>query len=193
MAKSSSLYDWGFKTKAENLSIKYREELKRSKFDPLDAFTLAEHLDIPIFTVDEAFEGNEDHPSYSHMNDTAKFNALWMPNEDGERIVIHNSNHSAKRQQSNLMHELAHIILNHTIPEDIAKVCMLYNLHYYNKKQEAEAKFLGACLQLTKPSILWARKENWSFQKVSDHYSASVEMVTFRFNTIGIRQTANQE
>jgi hypothetical protein len=188
MAKSNSIYEWGFKTKAENLAIQYREELNRSKFDPLNAFALAEHLDIPIFTVDEAFKGSEDHPSYLQMSDTSKFNALWMPNEDGERIVIHNSNHSAKRQQSNLMHELAHIILNHAIPEDFAKVCMLYNLHYYNKKQEEEAKFLGACLQLTKPSILWAKKENWSLTKVSDYYSASIEMVNFRFNIIGARR-----
>jgi hypothetical protein len=190
MPRNNSIYDWGFKTKAENLSLHYREQIGRSKFDPLDALALAEHLDIPVFTVDEAFDGNKHHPSYTTMSDTAKFNALWMPNEDGERIIIHNSNHSVKRQQSNLMHELAHIILEHTIPEEIAKVCMLYNLHYYNKKQEAEAKFLGSCLQLTKPSILWARKENWSFDKISDYYSASIEMVGFRYNMVGLRPFA---
>ncbi|WP_439516269.1 ImmA/IrrE family metallo-endopeptidase [Sediminibacterium sp.] len=185
MPRNNTVFEWGFKTKAENLSIQYREELGISKFKPLSAFELAQHLDIPIFTVDEAFDGNRNHPAYTIMNDPAKFNALWMPNEDGERIIIHNSNHSLYRQQSNLMHELAHIILGHVIPEEIGRVCMLYNLHYYNKKQEAEAKFLGACLQLTKPSILWVKKNNWSQEKISEYYTASSEMVRFRCNSIG--------
>lgn len=185
MPRNNSEYVWGFKTKAENLALQYREEIGISKFNPLSASRLAQHLDIPIFTVEEAFEGNKNHPAYLVMSDTSKFDALWMPNEDGERIIIHNSNHSPYRQQSNLMHELAHIILEHRIPDEIGKICYLYNLHYYNKIQEAEAKYLGACLQITKPSILWVKKNKWPENKISEYYSASNDLVRFRCNMIG--------
>lgn len=185
MPRNNSVFVWGFKSKAEKIAVQLRVELGISPFKPLSASTLAKHLEIPIFTVEEAFCDDKNHPAYPVLSDTSKFNALWMPNEDGERIIIHNSNHSLYRQQSNLMHELAHIILDHSIPEEIGKVCMLYNLHYYNKQHEAEAKFLGACLQLTKPSILWVKKNNWSEEQISKYYTASNEMVRFRCNAIG--------
>ena len=191
---NKSDFVYGFKSKAENLAIKYREELGLTKFKPLNAFILAKHLDIPIFSVEDAFKGNENHPDYLKLNNTDCFNALWMPNCDGDKIIIHNSNHSAFRQQSNLMHELAHIILDHKIPDEIAKICSLYKLHYYNKEQEGEAKFFGACLQITKPAVLWVLKENWTEERISQYYSASNEMVKYRLNVSGakkIRQYLN--
>jgi hypothetical protein len=41
-------FKYGFKAQAERLSEKYRTELGISKFDPLDAFNLAAHLQIPM-------------------------------------------------------------------------------------------------------------------------------------------------
>ncbi len=183
-----SLFERGFKTIAEQKSILIREELSISKFKPLDAFKLAEHKQIPIFSVDDVFAENKTHPSYAFMSNPGKFNALWMPNEDGDKIIIHNSNHSPYRQQSNLMHELAHIILEHEMPDDIAQLCKLYNLHYYNKKDEQEAKYLGACLQIPKPGLLWAIKENWTIDQISQFFTASPEMVNYRLNSIGARK-----
>lgn len=188
---SKSLLQRGFKTKAEELAVKYRENLGLSKFKPLDAFKLAEHLDVSIFTVDEIFEGNELHPSHAKMNDKEMFDAMWMQNAYGDKIILYNPNHSKCRQQSSLMHEMAHLILKHEIPEEISKVCMMYNLHYYNKVQEQEAKFLGACLQLTKASLMWALKENWTHEKISEYYSASIDMVRFRLYSSGAIKQRN--
>lgn len=182
---SKTLLKRGFKSKAEELSVELRTELGLSKFKPLDAFMLAKHKEIPIFSVDEAFEGNKLHPAYCFMSNPEKFNALWMPNADGDKIIIHNSNHSAYRQQSNLMHELAHIILEHEMPKGIAEVCKLYNLHYFNKEQEQEAKYLGGCLQISRPALMWVLKEKWSTQKIAQYYSASEEMVRFRLYSSG--------
>lgn len=187
---SKSLLKRGFKTGAERTSENYRSKLKISKFDPLDAFDLAKYLDVPIVGVDEL---REDLASniFSTLRDLSKFSAMWLPNSDGDKIIIHNNYHSKKRQQSNLMHELAHIILGHSIPDDRAKLCLMLGLHYFNEEQEQEAKYLGGCLQITRPGLQWALKRNYSEDEMSDYFNASVDMVRFRLNTTGVlRQRA---
>lgn len=186
-----SLLQRGFKAKAERISESYRDELGISKFDPLDAFDLANHLNIPVVGVKDLHRdlGSE---NYSRVSNVDKFSAMWMPNEDGDKLIIHNNFHSLKRQQSNLMHELAHIILGHSIPEEKAKLCHLFGLHYYNEEHEQEAKHLGGCLQITRPGLLWALKSGYTEMEISDHYKASIDMVQYRIRVTGVRkQRAN--
>ena len=52
---SKSILPRGFKAEAERIAEFYRQELKISKFDPLDAFLLAEFLDMPVFSVIDVF------------------------------------------------------------------------------------------------------------------------------------------
>lgn len=189
---SKSVLKRGFKAEAERLAEQYRGELNLSKFDPLDAFLLAKHLEIPIFSVEEAFEGDKNNPHFSIMSNTSLFSAMWMPNEDGDKIIIHNANHSYYRQQSNIMHELAHIIRKHEMPEETAQLCWLFNLHYYNPVHEQEAKYLGGCLQITRAGLLWAVKTH-SEEQISKYYNASSEMVRFRLNATGVlKQLGNK-
>ncbi|OLY95705.1 protein of unknown function [Cnuella takakiae] len=181
---SKSFLKRGFKAEAERIAERCREEVGVSKFDPLDAFALARHLDIPVISLDELDDFPEKH--LNKLRQPSKFSAIWMPNEDGDKIIIHNTRHSAKRQQSNLMHELAHIIRNHEVPEDIARLCLLLNLHYYNKEQEEEAKYLGGCLQISRAGLQWALKRNFTREEIADHFNASIEMVVYRLNTTGV-------
>lgn len=182
---SNFKFKYGFKAKAERLSEEHRTQLSLTKFDALDAFLLADHLDIPIITIDE-LKASLPSNFYKTLCDTDKFSAMWTVNEDGDKFIIHNNHHSPKRQQSNLMHELAHIILNHQISPEAARLCFLTGLHYFNKEQEQEAKYLGACLQITRPGLLWALKQGFSNSKISDYYKASPEMVTYRLNISGV-------
>jgi hypothetical protein len=181
---SKSVLRRGFKAEAERKSEKCRSDLGLSKFASLDAFQLASHLAIPIVPVDTFTELPED--KLAILSNPDKFDAMWMPNEDGDKIIIHNNHHSAKRQQSNLMHELAHILEGHSIPVEAARLCLLYGLHYYNKEQEEEAKFLGSCLQISRPALQWAIKNGLTPDQISDHFNASIEMVRFRLNASGV-------
>lgn len=182
---SKSLLERGFKAKAERLSEKFRNELAISKFAPLDAFDLAKHLEIPIFSVLELKDDLQP-TQYDRLSDPKKFSAVWMPNCDNEKIIIHNNFHSKKRQQSNLMHELAHIILGHEIPDEQARLCFLLGLHYYNPVHEEEAKYLGGCLQITRPGLLWCIKNGDSESEISEYYVASTEMVSYRLRITGV-------
>lgn len=182
---SKSLLKRGFKAMAERLSESFRTELGISKFAPLDAFDLAKHLKIQIFSVLE-LKDDLNVKDYARLSDPDSFSAMWMPNSDNEKIILHNNFHSGKRQQSNLMHELAHIILGHEIPEEQARLCSQLGLHYYNPVQEEEAKYLGGCLQLTKPALLWATKKGDSEAVISDYYVASTDMVKYRLRITGV-------
>ncbi len=106
---NKSLLKRVFSIEAESIAIYYREELGISKFDPLDAFELATYLEVPIFSIEEAFDKENSNSFYQTLSNTEKFDAIWMKNQDGDKIIIHNTNHSESRQQSNIMHELAHI------------------------------------------------------------------------------------
>lgn len=183
---SKSLLRRGFKKEAEDIGERYRAELSLAETDPLDAFILAKHLEIPVFSVSNAFEGEENNSSFIRLNNPANFSAMWMPNEDGDKIIIHNDKHSPARQQSNIMHEIAHILLEHSIPNEVAKLCALYGLHYVNPLHEEEAKCLGGCLQMTRKCLEWAYTNLKTENKIAEYYNASVDMVKFRTNSTGV-------
>jgi Zn-dependent peptidase ImmA (M78 family) len=190
---SKSVLERGFKTLAEKISEDLRKELRIAKFDPLDAFKLAAHLNAPVFSVSEVFADEPTSPQAILLNNPDLFSAMWMPNAEGIKLIIHNSNHSKFRQQSNIMHELSHIIRKHEIPDETARLCLKFNLHYYNPIHEQEAKYLGGCLQITRAGLLWALKQGMSHTEISEYYCASHEMVKYRLGITGAeRQRAFQ-
>ncbi|HEX7846698.1 MAG TPA: ImmA/IrrE family metallo-endopeptidase [Chitinophagaceae bacterium] len=189
---AKSVLPRGFKTTAEKLSEQYRKEMGISIFAPLDAFALADYLDVQVFSVDEMFIGKLDHPEYQTMSDTQRFSAMRTYNKAEEKLIIHNTNHSPYRQQSNLMHELAHFIRNHEISDEVAQACAQFNLHYYNPLHEEEAKFLGGCLQITIPGLRWKLKNHCSIEHISEYYNASIEMVKYRIKITGVQKQYGQ-
>jgi hypothetical protein len=62
------------------------------------------------------------------------------------------------------------------------------DLRYYNPHHEEEAKYLGGCLQIPKPGLLWKLKEECTEEEISDYFFASVDMVKYRMNILGIRK-----
>lgn len=179
MAKTSVLAR-GFKTQAEKIAEDFRIKLKVAKTARLCAFDLAKFLTIPIASCEELLD------SSSVYNIKNTFNAMWFRNVDGDKVIIHNTTQSPHRQQSNLMHELAHIIRDHSVPEYIKTLKLPMNLYYYNEVHEEEAKYLGGCLQLPRCALLWALKQGYSKDKISDYYLASPEMVQYRINATGV-------
>lgn len=184
---SKNYLERGFKSRAEEMGIYYRQQLSISKFDPLDAFELAKHLQIEVFTLNEIFISNPDNAHFKHLSEPSNFSATWMPNSDGDKIIIHNTSHSSYRQQSNIMHELSHIILGHEIPEEYARLAAQFGLICYDPKAEQEAKYLGGCLQITRPGLQWAIKR-FNHDEISKYYSASMEMVRYRLGVTGVER-----
>lgn len=177
----------GFKAKAEKIAVNYRKELLIHPCGSLCAFKLAEHLNIPVYEATEFLKLPKEIARLSGVGEEdCGWSALTMITQAGNTIIIHNPYHSPARQQSNMMHELAHIICKHSI--DLSKYDMTIpiGMTYFNEIQEEEAKCLGATLQMPRPGLLWAMKRNMDKTNIALHFNASVDMVTYRLNTTGV-------
>jgi len=179
--KKVGLLKWGFKAEANRKSISIRQDMGLNPHDKLCGFELAAKLDVSVFNLNDFGYSDSKSSRYSDWS------ALTVENEIGNRIIIHNQTHSSKRQQSNIMHELAHIVLGHKREEKHEDI-ILPLLRDFNPIQEAEANCLGGCLQLPKESLLWSLKKGMSHADIADHFEASIQMVTKRINESGAQK-----
>lgn len=192
MAAPKKILKHGFPAKAERLAVEYRTKLGIHPCAPICAFKLAEHLRIPIYNATEFLTLPQEHDHLSGVNgDDCGWSALTMITGAGNRIIIHNPFHSAPRQQSNIMHELAHIICEHKVDEAARNIPLPLGMRHFDEVQEEEAKCLGGTLQLPKPGLLWALKRNMNTAEIATHFNASNEMVTYRLNISGAAKQSN--
>ena len=106
--------------------------------------------------------------------------------EGSKGVIILNSAHSNARSASDLMHELAHLIVGHKpgridITEDGALL-----LNTYDKQQEDEANWLAGCLLLPRPALLWMKKRRMAQQVAAAHFGVSMEMLIYRIRVTGV-------
>ena len=100
------------------------------------------------------------------------------------KMVLYNAAHSAARQESDIMHELAHIICEH--PGDCLQLNADIGLRRFDECHEEEAKWLGATLQIPDQGLFTLVKAGLSNEAIAQIYGASLEMVRFRRGTLGI-------
>ena len=101
-------------------------------------------------------------------------------------IIILNSSHHGGRPASDLMHELAHILLGHEPARiDLTEDGSLM-LSTYDKKQEEEANWLASCLLLTRHALLEIRSQRIHPQIAARRYGVSQQMLQFRLNVSGV-------
>lgn len=183
--KIKSSFVYGFKKEAEGQSINLRIALGFETHSHLPAFQLAEHLGVKIITPNEIPGLSKQHLNNLLAKKTkGSWSAATIQHEDGSKIVIHNTSHDLTRQESNVMHELAHIIRGH----EMKIVGNGNGLRDYNDAQENEAIWLGGCLQIPRAALIWAVKRNMKIDEIANHYKASKQMVTYRINKEGIKQ-----
>lgn len=167
-----------FRQRCESIATEQRSQLSLRAFDALPARTLAEHLNAHVLTP-------QDLPSLEaeqlrFLVESGKWSAsvirhtpLW---------IAHNPEHSSARQESNLMHELAHVLLKHKSIELSASNAPPIR----EAKNEYEATFLGGCLQIPKRGLLWAKQTRLTKAETALHFRASEEMVLFRCNVANV-------
>lgn len=191
MAKKS-LLPHGFKAEANRKAIKFRSELGLESHEPLCGFELAKYLDIEVYTPREIFPVGTDFTKLIGTKDKSSgWSALTMSSRSDNKIIIHNDLHSSSRQQSNIMHELSHIICKHTQPEEREGINLPSLMRDFNPQQEEEAIYLGGALQITREGLLWALKKNMSYDEIAAFYNASISMVIFRVNSTGVKRQMN--
>jgi Zn-dependent peptidase ImmA (M78 family) len=175
----------GFKQWAEVQSIKYRQALGLRVDARLPAARLAEHLEVTVVTANEIPGVTPDILDRLLHRDKESWSAVTLPANDCT-LVIYNPSHSLARQESNLMHELAHIICEHD-PESVVQLHGLYfPLRTYDAEQEEEAAWLGGCLQIPRDGLWRAVCRGTGTAQIAQHFGASVSLVQFRRQVTGV-------
>ncbi len=175
----------GFKTWAERQAIEQRRRLGLSANVPLPATQLAAYHGITIVSPEHIPGMTREHLECLLHRDQSSWSAITV-NVNSVTTIIHNTGHSRTRQESNLMHEISHIICKHAPSELIRVGGLPFLLRDYNADQEEEASWLGACLQLPRPALWWAVKRRMTVDEMVQYFQASEELIRYRRQVTGI-------
>lgn len=177
----------GFKTFAEEKSISLRKELGIKPSYPLQAVNLARHLNVGVLYPDDIPGIDPATLDSLHKQSNSSWSGVTISNGKKFTVII-NKSHSSARQESNIMHELAHIICEHKM-EQLSNQHEGLSLRDYNEEQEKEAEWLGACLQLPRVALHFHYKVYGNtHEEIANKFNASLEMVRYRINVCGIRR-----
>ena len=148
----------GFKTGAERLAERTRTQMGLRPHDLLDIRQMAKHLDVEVIPAD-------------HLVDRARleelerlqaraFSAATFHLPDGRTVAVYHPCNDLGRTNSDIGHELAHILLDHDVRE-IQQVAD-HTFITCNPEEEEEATWLAGCLLLPlcraktlSPSLSW--------------------------------------
>lgn len=182
MSKKSNLVR-GFKKQAEDKSIELRRLNQKRDYERLPAKDLAEYLEVIIISAGD-LPGMNSALLKKLRGAAARWSAITIE-INGHTVVILNPAHSEYRIESNIFHELSHIICKHDMKGFEPLDGMM--LRVYDVQQEEEAEWLGGCLHLPRKALEWAIKNNMSIDLISKNYLASSQMINFRINSTGVR------
>ena len=181
----------GFPAKAERRAESLRRELGLLPHEPLCAFRLCDHLKIQVAVANQvqglSAENLQvlDHPSGEGWSAVT---ILFHDSQQTSYLIIHNRSHSLARQQSNVMHEIAHILCGHKLSAVDTGTDLPDYMRLYPIEQEMEADCLGWTLLLPRPALLLALSKGWDHTAIMQHYQASAEMVQLRINKTGVKR-----
>lgn len=85
------------------------------------------------------------------------------------------------------MHELAHIICEHQPDRQLELNGIGLPLRDHDPEHEAEAEWLGACLQIPREGLLWALRKGMKPSEIAEHYKASLKMTNYRIGITGAK------
>jgi Zn-dependent peptidase ImmA (M78 family) len=182
----------GFKARAENMSLQIRRELKVSKIAPLACEMLAEHLGVSLWRPTEIAGLSADARALLLRRAKDSWSAVTV-SYGGVDVIIYNSTHSKARRSSDVMHELAHVLLSHEPSKIILSPKVSIAIRDYNENQEDEAAWLAGCLLLPREALLFLRRNGMSDEETLDEYGVSGDLLNYRMNVTGVNYQARRE
>jgi Zn-dependent peptidase ImmA (M78 family) len=175
----------GFKTWCESTAIQQRKALRLRPFDPLDPVALARQLGIRVWAVEQIPDLSASCLKVLVEDDADSWSALTLC-DGSKRLIVSNSAHSRGRQASDLMHELAHILIGHTPAELGITEGGLLMLDSYDKQQEEEATWLTGCLLLPREAVIYIRRRELDEGAIERVYGVTPSMWRYRVGVTGV-------
>jgi Zn-dependent peptidase ImmA (M78 family) len=172
----------GFKASAERLAQELRERLGSGENEPASLEQVAVHLDTDVLSAGEVIDIRR----LEELNDIQAdaFSAATFKLDSGKRVIVYNPLHEEGRTNSNVAHELAHILLEHTVRN--VETVGSFKFLTCDSEQEEEADWLAGCLLLPRPILYASAKEGMGPAEIAERYRTSEHMARFRLNLSGV-------
>ncbi|MEG9250310.1 ImmA/IrrE family metallo-endopeptidase [Arthrobacter sp. Soc17.1.1.1] len=171
----------GFKAEAERDAVRVRKELGLAPHDHLNPRDLAKHLGIAVIDASDLVDIKE--LEELERLQAFAFSAATFEIEDRSIIVV-SPLRSLGRQNSDIAHELAHVMLSHNLSEIREIDGMPFRT--CKPEEEEEATAFGGTLLLPRPLLLSAARRQATIDDISQQYDVTVEMARFRYNSTGV-------
>lgn len=176
----------GFKADSERRSVSAREALGLAPISKLCPWKYADHLSVLVFEASE-LNLEPEHADQLLIRDPDSWSGMTLF-EEGVHVVVLNSSHPHTRRTATLMHELAHIILEHVPAEVSVSPSGLVLLSDYSAEQEEEADWLGAALLLPEAALIQYRSRGMSVEAIAEIYGVSSQLCSWRCRMTGVEK-----
>lgn len=167
-----------FKRRCEAIAVDWRYRIGLKAFDPLTAERLLFELKGSAITPEKLV--NVPQETIDHLINHDDWSAGIIHRDP--LLILYHSRPTPARQQANIMHEIAHILLDHPFIHFDPDT----GLPIRETRYEDEAIYLGGCLQIPKLGLLWAHQQAFTLDQVARYFGASQQMVRFRANMTGV-------
>jgi Zn-dependent peptidase ImmA (M78 family) len=174
----------GFKALAEKKSIAVRSAMELTSSAPIDPWRYAEHLGVGILKFSE-LELTEETVCQLTKLDAESWSAMTLKTSSTSCVLL-NPSHALTRQRSDLMHELAHIELEHQPARvEVSELGVLL-LSNYSDEQEQEADWHSAALLLPRDGLIQMRARDETAAQIACFYGVSESLCTWRLRMTGV-------
>ena len=175
----------GFKTQVERLAEDIRRDMGLGFAEKMDAIDLAEHAGATVRRADELTSRAKLEELESLQ--PGAFSACTF-HIRGQPIVVYTPLASSGRTQSDIAHEVAHILLKH----EVQTVQQLDGINFFtcDPDEEQEANWAAGCLLLPRKLLYQAVRRGLSSNEVAIQYGVSKSMADFRIRATGVQRQA---
>ncbi len=175
----------GFKAWAERAAAAIRSDLGLTPTAALDPCVLAAHLGVQLMRPDE-IEGLPSDICVQLLEaDPWGWSAATLELH-GTTTVIFNPRKSVGRRSSDIVHELAHLILGHEPARVVFSQDGQMATRTFDPQQEDEANWLAWALLLPRDALFAAKKSRVPPAQIATAYGVTETLVEFRLKMTGI-------
>lgn len=175
----------GFKAWSERAAANVRRRLGLPSTEPIDPRRLAAHLRVRVVSPCDYPDLDPDIRSQLLDRDPSGWSAATLSVGD-TAIVVFNPMHSPGRQASDMIHELAHIMLEHDPATVVFSEDGQMATRTFNQRQEDEADWLGWTVLLPRAALVTARRRSLSVAAIAHAYGVSEKLVRYRLGVTGV-------
>ena len=178
------MFKRGFKTWCDQTAEATRKQRRLAAWEPLGAHLLAAELRCTLITPNDLPALDRDIADRLVSTHSDIWSAITIA--DDPPVIVFNPAHSPARQNSDLMHEVAHLLMEHKPGTVYIDPRTQMALRHYDPGQEEQANWLAACLLLPRAALLRIKEHGMGEADACHLYDVSLKMLRFRMNASGV-------